>query len=110
MAMSHVRVVVERGAMHDAAVVPEGDRVVIPAEAALEFRRLDVTHQHLEQRVALVLLQALDALGEAAIDEQALSARHRMRPHDGMNSLGKLLVATFVRAARIDMSAGVERR
>ena len=110
MAVTHVRVIVERRAVHGAAVVPEGDGVLLPAEAALELRRLAVAHQHLQKRVALVLLQALDALGEAAIDEQALAAGHRMRAHDGMDGLGELLVAALVFAARIDMGAGVERR
>ena len=107
VAVTYVRVIVERRAVHGAAVVPEGDGVLLPAEAALELGRLAVANQHLQERVALVLSQAFDALGEAAIDEQALSARHRMRAHDGMDGFGEFLVGAIVLAARVDMRARV---
>src|SRR5260370_3952896 len=93
MAVPHVRVIVERGTVHRATIVPEGDGVPVPTEAALELRRLGVAHQHLQQRVALVLRESLDALGEAAIDEQAFPTRHRVTAHDGLHRLGELLVA-----------------
>ncbi len=50
--MPDIREVVEGRAMKGAAVVPEGDRVFGPAEAALELGTLGMAQQHFEQRVA----------------------------------------------------------
>ena len=62
-------------------VVPERDRAGLPFEAAMKFRRLDVTAEHLQQRVALVPFELRDASREATIDEQQLAASHRVGAH-----------------------------
>src|SRR5258708_3323047 len=55
-----VRKVIPHRMMHCRAVVPEGDRVGLPHEAALEFRRLAMPVEHLEQGIALGLAQTDD--------------------------------------------------
>src|SRR5690349_8486938 len=81
MAVTAMREVVEHRVMLGAAVVPERHRVGLPLEAALELRRLDVAIEHLEQRIAFVLLELRDAQGETTIDVQPLPAGHRMGAH-----------------------------
>src|SRR6185369_10186094 len=44
-----------------AAIVPEGDRSLLPAEAEGEFRPVAVLEQEIEQRLALGRGHALDA-------------------------------------------------
>ena len=72
--------VIRNGVMLGAPVVPEGHRVLFPAEAALEFRLLHMLMQEGEQRVALHLLQVLDMGGEAGIDEAAYMLAHMVSP------------------------------
>src|SRR5581483_4407792 len=74
-----VREVIPHSVVHGAAVVPEGDRVGLPDEAALELRRLAVAVEHVEQRVALVPAEAHNARGEVAVDVERLATGHRMR-------------------------------
>ena len=62
--------------MLDAAVVPEGDGVGAPAEAALEQRVLHVLVEIAQDAVALVARHADQAAGEAAIDVERLLAGH----------------------------------
>src|SRR6187401_1179597 len=59
-----VRPVVPHRAMLRAAIVPERDRVLGPAEAALEQRVLAVLIEVRQNRVALVARQADDVAGE----------------------------------------------
>ena len=60
-----------------AAVVPEGDRALLPAEAEGEFRPVAVLEQEVEQRLALGLGHALDADRVGRVDEQASCGRSR---------------------------------
>src|SRR6266481_578747 len=69
MPVPSLREVVPHGVVLDAAVVPEGDGALLPAEAALEFRRLDVSEEELQDRVALRPLELDDARREAAVHE-----------------------------------------
>ena len=55
-----------------AAIVPEGDRVLGPAEAALEQRIFCVLVEIAQDRVALVARNADDVRREAAIDVKCL--------------------------------------
>src|SRR5471032_945862 len=71
------------------AIVPERHRVRPPLEATLEFRRLDVAIEHLEQGVALGLAQLRDPEREAAIDVEPLPAGHRMGAHDRVLGVGE---------------------
>ena len=91
VAVPAVREVVEHGVVLNAAIVPEGDGVGLPLEAALELRRLDVAIEHLEQGVALVSLELRNAQGEAAIDVEALSAGYRWVRTIGCSALGNLM-------------------
>src|SRR5256714_12794299 len=84
IARARVRPVVPHRAMLRAAIVPERDRVLAPAEAALEQRVLAVLIEIRENRVALVARNADDVRGEAAIDVERLAVRHRMRAHHRM--------------------------
>src|SRR5262245_20064224 len=81
MAVAPVRVIVPQRMMLSAAVIPERDRVRLPAEARAELGRLDVAEQHGEDRIAFVAAHAENAGGEEAIHEQAFPARDRMRAH-----------------------------
>src|SRR5215471_9800757 len=59
-----LREVVPHRVMHGRAIVPEGERVGPPGEAALELRRLAVTIEHLQQRIAFMTAEPHDAGGE----------------------------------------------
>src|SRR5882724_10819222 len=50
MSVATMREVVEHRVVLDGAVVPEGHRVRLPLETAMELRRLDVPIEHLQQR------------------------------------------------------------
>src|SRR5678815_904676 len=74
MAVAALRIVVPHRVVLHAAVVPERDRVHLPAEPAVELRRLDVAVEELQHRVALRPRELLDARGEAAVDVERLAA------------------------------------
>ena len=76
--------VVPHGAVLGTAVVPEGDRVRAPTEAALEERVLRVVVEIAQDAVALVGGDTHDAPREAAIDVERLLARDRVGPDDRM--------------------------
>src|SRR5450432_1329714 len=76
--------VVPHGAVLDAAIVPEGDRVLLPAEAALEQRILHVLIEVVQDSVALVARHADQAAGEAAVHVERLLSRDRMSAHHRM--------------------------
>src|SRR6267154_3721073 len=76
-----VRPVVPHRTVLDAAIVPEGDSVFGPAEAALEQRIFRVLAEIVQYRVALVAGDADDVAGKAAVDIERLLARHRMGTH-----------------------------
>src|SRR5262249_11414956 len=76
IAAARVRPVVPHGAVLNTAIVPEGDRVRAPAEAALEQRTLHVLVEIVQDGVAFVARHASKRTGEAAIDIQCLLACH----------------------------------
>src|SRR5205085_877400 len=83
-------------AVLDAAVVPEGDRMLAPVEAHLPLGGLDVVEQELEERVALVFRQLVDLRGLAAVDVEQFLSRPRMhRDHrvraDRIDRVGSLV-------------------
>src|SRR5476649_1571987 len=55
--------------MLGAAIVPEGDRALLPAEAEGEFRPVAVLHQEVEQGLALGRCHALEAHRVGLVDE-----------------------------------------
>src|SRR6267378_3815640 len=77
-ARAGVRPVIPHRAVLGAAVVPERDRVLGPAEAALEQRILGVLIKIGQHRVALVAGNADQEAGEAAVDVERLVAGHGM--------------------------------
>src|SRR5262244_3360531 len=85
MSVPTLREVVPHGVVLDAAVVPEGDGALLPAEAALKLRRLHVAEEELEHGVALRPLELDDARGEATVHEEGLAAG------DGMGADGRVL-------------------
>src|SRR5215475_13108605 len=78
MAVASVRVVVPQRMVLRAAVVPKCDRVRRPLEAHAQIGGLDVPIEHFENRVAFILAQADDVVGEKAINEQAFLTRFGM--------------------------------
>src|SRR6185436_6924088 len=92
------------------AVVPEGDRVRPPREAALELRRLAMAVQHLQQSVALVPAQADDVRREVAVDIERLAAGHRMSAHHRvLVAREATLLGLLAEAAAIDLGAVMHR-
>src|SRR5215510_13453030 len=83
-ARAGVRPVIPHRAVLRAAIVPEGDRVLGPAEAALEQRILRVLVEIAQDCVTFVARNADDVRGEAAVDIKRLLPRHRMGAHDRM--------------------------
>ena len=67
MAVAALRVVIPRRQMLGAAIVPERDRAWAPSEAALKFGIFEVPEEHLENCVALAVLQLHDSSGEHPI-------------------------------------------
>src|SRR5437763_10948719 len=73
-----VRPVVPHRAVLGAAVVPERNRVLAPAEAALEQRIFGVLIEVVQHRIALVARDADDMARETAVDVERLLAGHRV--------------------------------
>src|SRR6185436_70066 len=82
-----LRVVVPKRLMLDAAVVPEGNRMGLPAEPHLEFLPGAELAQEIQDRAALFSRQAVDVSGEFAVDVQRLPLRHRVGANDRMRCL-----------------------
>src|SRR5215467_7128518 len=95
--------------MLDAAVVPEGDRMRLPAEPALEFLPGTKLAEKVEDGTAFVSRQLVDVGGEVAIDIECFALCHRMRAHDRMRcpriDLAGLSTAHQGIVAAIDMVA-----
>ena len=91
-AVALVREVVEQRVVLSRAIVPEGDRIRAPLEAAHELGHLDVAVEHLQHGRALVRLELDDPGGEAAIDVERLLACYRVGADDA-NATGVPVVA-----------------
>ncbi len=83
-----MRPIVPHRVVLDAAIVPEGDRVLAPAEAALEQRIGHMLVKITQHAVALVAWNAENAPGKALVDVKRFLAGHRMRPHDRVLGTG----------------------
>src|SRR5688572_15843375 len=93
------------GEVLDAAIVPEGDGALLPAEAARELGAVAVLEQEIEERLALRLRHALEADRVGGIDVEERAARLGMRPDDwvdGDRLAPRVVVARFGGAARVD--------
>src|SRR5215470_7899378 len=110
MSVPTLREVVPHGVVLDAAVVPEGDGALLPAEAALELRRLHVAEEELEHGVALRARELHDAGGEATVHEERLPAGDGMSADEGVLGLGEhLALVLHAVAAAVHVLAFVER-
>src|SRR5260370_12025267 len=78
VARAGVRPIIPHRVVLDAAVVPERDRVLLPAEAALEQRVGHVLVEIAQDAVAFVARDAIDVAGEALVDVERLPAGHRV--------------------------------
>src|SRR5262249_16906028 len=72
---THVRIIGPDREVLRAAVVPESDRVLLPAKTALEVRFLEVAVEERKQRGALEGRQLVDVRREAAVHVQQLALR-----------------------------------
>ncbi len=79
-------IIIVRGVVLRRLVVPEDDGAGRPLEAELIFGHVHLLEEHLEDRVALVLVQAVDVQRELRIDVDALALRHRMRADHRMRA------------------------
>src|SRR5262245_7844456 len=108
MAVPALREVVPHRVVLHATVVPERHRVRLPAEAAVELRRLHVAEEELQDRLALWPRQLLDARGEATVDEEPLAPGDGMRADHGMLGPGEDLAGVVdAVAAPVDVLARV---
>src|SRR6476620_1429717 len=82
VARAGVRPVIPHRVVLNAAIVPERDRVLAPAEAALEQRVGHVLVKIAQDAVAFVARQAVDIARKALVDVERLPTGHRMRAHD----------------------------
>src|SRR5712691_11690917 len=92
VARAGVRPIIPHRVVLDAAVVPEGDRVLAPAEAALEQRVGHVLVEVAQDAVALVARDAVDVAGEALVDVERFLAGHRVGAHDRVVGIGVALL------------------
>ena len=77
--------------MLDTAVIPEGDRMGLPAEPDLEFLARAVLAQIVQDRTALLWCKPIDMGGEVAIDEQRLRFVTGCVRTTGCDAFGKTL-------------------
>ena len=85
-------VIVDRVVL-DATVVPKGNCVGAPAEAAGEFGPYQVAVEIVEERRALFCAHAAEADREGAVDEQPLAPGFGMRADDGVLDFGMCGIA-----------------
>src|SRR5258708_32966132 len=97
IARAHIRPVIPDGEMLGAAVVPERDGVLCPAEAQVPMRPRAMVEEKFEDGRTLVAGQLVDLHGHAAIDIDELAPGlgvprdHRMRG-GGIDRLSALVV------------------
>src|SRR5450432_823143 len=94
------------------AIIPEGDGVRPPAEAALEQRVLHMLVEIAEDPVALIDGNAGDPRGESAVDVDRLLARDRMAADHRMLGAGiarPVLLAGEIEQPAIDVFAVMDR-
>src|SRR4029077_2759166 len=82
VARASVGPVVPHRVVLDAAIVPERDRVLLPAETALKEGARHVLVEIAQDAVAFVARDAVDVAGEALVDVERLAAGHRVGAHD----------------------------
>src|SRR5215475_14265314 len=75
---------VVNGEVLAAAVVPEGDRTGLPAEATGELGAMTVLDEIVEERTALRFRHALEALRVGAVDIEQLAPGFGVRDHHRM--------------------------
>src|SRR5215831_11423529 len=115
---SRLGVVVPQRLMLDAAVVPEGYRMRLPTEPALEFLPGAELAQKIEDRTAFLSWQLIDVGGEVAVDIECLAFCHRMRAYDrvrcpridlaGLRQAHQRIVAAIDMVARMSRGQAVE--
>src|ERR1700674_4704533 len=82
---THGGPVVGAGEVLHRPVVPEGDRVRLPREAALVFDGVGLTAQPVDQGDAVLAVETDDVIGEVAVDVDQLAPRLPMGAHDRMD-------------------------
>src|SRR5689334_18372713 len=82
VARAGVRPVIPHRVVLDAAIVPERDRILAPAEAALEQRVGHVLVQIVQDAGALVARDAVDVARKTLVDVERLAPGHGVRAHD----------------------------
>jgi len=94
-------VIIVDGVVQDAAIVPERDRIGLPAEAAGEFGPHCVLSQILQERRAFLFRHVLETHGECRIDIERSAAGLDMSAHDRVLDLGIGRVAKAKRRRRL---------
>src|SRR6478672_2686903 len=79
-----VRPVIPHRVVLDAAIVPERDRVLAPAKAALEQRVGHMLVKVAQDAGALVARDVVDVARKALVDIERLAPGDRVRAHDRM--------------------------
>lgn len=99
-------IIVQRIVLH-AAIVPERDRALLPAEAAGEFRPDRVLPEEVQQWPALLDRHVLEADREIAVDVEAFPEGHGMGAHHRMLGLAMRRLAAQNVHRREPFEAGV---
>src|SRR5580698_2919157 len=94
MTVAAIWKVIPQGLVLHAPIVPERDRIRLPAESALELGPLDMAIEHLQQRDTLRLFQLDDSRREHPVDEERVASANRMGSHH------RMLRAWILRLAR----------
>src|SRR5262249_12964160 len=113
-ARPRLRVIVPECLVLDAAVVPKGDRMGLPAEPHLEFLPCAELAQKAQDCAAFVSRQPIDMGGELTIDVQRLALCHWMGANNPMRCIRVDLAAFGDSQQRvvstIDVVGGMSRR
>ncbi len=99
--------------MLDAAIVPEGHRVLLPGEPVLKEGILEMLEEVGQKGVALFLRQAVDPRREATIDVKRLAPRARVGARYGVIALRVFLTVLDAKMSvspAVDELAIVQRR
>src|SRR3546814_19285581 len=85
--------------MHHAAIVPEADGAVLPAETAGKLRPCRMVAEVLDERLAFLFRHIGEAVRADDVDEERLAAGLRMRDDDRMPTFRHVVVDALAHLA-----------
>ena len=88
-----MNLVKKAGTVLRAAVIPEGNRILPPAKAAMKLRCRNMIVEHFEDCAAFVLIEPFNSCGEILVHEKRFPARHRVGAHNWVQRFRKSILA-----------------